>query len=134
MNLDDLRRLNIRDVGNWPLWPKVGVLAILFLVIVAAGAYFDWMDQYEALAKVEAEEQTLREQYAEKKNKAINYDLYRIDQPGLPGQIPARLRHRAKALDVSLGVGRVLVCDLHPLTALNHAAPSSLARSFAAPR
>jgi type IV pilus assembly protein PilO len=46
MTLDDLRRLNIREIGNWPMLPKIGLLAILFLVIVAAGAFFDWKDQY----------------------------------------------------------------------------------------
>ena len=120
MNLDDLRRLNIRDVGNWPLWPKVGVLAILFLVIVAAGAYFDWMDQYEALAKVEAEEQTLREQYAEKKNKAINYDLYRqqlaeieLSFGALLKQLPNKSEMDALLTDINqAGLGRGLAFEL----------------------
>ena len=120
MNLDDLRRLNIREVGNWPLWPKVGVLAILFLVIVAAGAYFDWMDQYEALAKVEAEEQTLREQYAEKKNKAINYDLYRqqlaeieLSFGALLKQLPNKSEMDALLTDINqAGLGRGLAFEL----------------------
>ncbi|MBK6601429.1 MAG: type 4a pilus biogenesis protein PilO [Betaproteobacteria bacterium] len=120
MNLDDLRRLNIRDVGNWPLWPKVGVLAILFLVIVAAGAYFDWMDQYEALAKVEAEEQTLREQYAEKKSKAINYDLYRqqlaeieLSFGALLKQLPNKSEMDALLTDINqAGLGRGLAFEL----------------------
>ena len=56
MTLDDLRRLNIREVGNWPTLPKVGLLAILFLVIVGLGAFFDWKDQYEALEVARAQE------------------------------------------------------------------------------
>ena len=49
MTLDDLRRLSLRDVGNWPLLPKILALAFIFLVILAAGALFDWKDQYDAL-------------------------------------------------------------------------------------
>ena len=26
MNLEDLRRLNFRDIGNWPLLPKILIL------------------------------------------------------------------------------------------------------------
>jgi len=61
MTLDDLRRLNIRDVGNWPTAPKLGLLGLLFLVIVALGAFFDWKDQYETLQVAEAQEQKLVE-------------------------------------------------------------------------
>jgi type IV pilus assembly protein PilO len=120
MNLDDLRRLNIRDVGNWPLMPKIGVLALVFLAILAAGAYFDWMDQYEALGKVEAEELALRTQYTEKKNKAINYDLYRqqlaeIEQSfgALLKQLPNKSEMDALLTDINqAGLGRGLSFDL----------------------
>ena len=33
MNLDDLRHLNIRDVGNWPLLPKILILFGVFAAI-----------------------------------------------------------------------------------------------------
>ena len=34
MNLDDLRNLNLRNVGNWPVLPKVLALLAIFVVIV----------------------------------------------------------------------------------------------------
>jgi Tfp pilus assembly protein PilO len=37
MTLDDVRRLNIREAGNWPLLPKLVVLALILVVIVIAG-------------------------------------------------------------------------------------------------
>ena len=37
MTLDDIRRLNIRDAGNWPLLPKIVILGLLFLLILLAG-------------------------------------------------------------------------------------------------
>jgi type IV pilus assembly protein PilO len=120
MNLDDLRRLNLREVGNWPLAPKIGILALLFLVIVAAGAYFDWKDQYETLDRAEAEETALRGQYADKKNKAINYDLYRqqlaeIEQSfgALLKQLPNKSEMDALLTDINqAGLGRGLSFEL----------------------
>ena len=64
MTLDDLRRLNFRDVGNWPLLPKVLALVAVFLAILIAGALLDWKDQYDALERVKSEEAKLKEQYA----------------------------------------------------------------------
>ena len=76
MTLDDFRRLSIRDVGNWPLLPKLLVLGGIVIVIVALGAVLDWKDQWDSLGNAQAEELKLRDQYATKKAKAINYDLY----------------------------------------------------------
>jgi type IV pilus assembly protein PilO len=120
MTLDDLRRLNLREAGNWPLAPKLGILAFLFLVIVAAGAYFDWKDQYEALDKAETEEAALRAQYTDKKNKAINYDLYRqqlaeIEQSfgALLKQLPNKSEMDALLTDINqAGLGRGLSFEL----------------------
>jgi type IV pilus assembly protein PilO len=120
MTLDDLRRLNLREAGKWPLGPKLGILALLFLVIVAAGAYFDWKDQYEALDKAETEETALRAQYTDKKNKAINYDLYRqqlaeIEQSfgALLKQLPNKSEMDALLTDINqAGLGRGLAFEL----------------------
>ena len=49
MTLDDIRRLNIKEVGNWPLLPRAALLLFLLIVVVAAGAALVWKDQYEAL-------------------------------------------------------------------------------------
>jgi type IV pilus assembly protein PilO len=120
MTLDDLRRLNIRDVGNWPAAPKYGLLALMLAVIVALGAFFDWKDQYEALDKVMAEETKLREQYVEKKNKAINYDLYRqqlaeieLSFGALVKQLPNKSEMDALLTDINqAGLGRGLAFEL----------------------
>jgi type IV pilus assembly protein PilO len=67
MNLDDIRRLNIREVGNWPVLPRAALLLFILIVIVAAGAVLVWKDQYEALDRSQQEEVKLKEQYATKK-------------------------------------------------------------------
>ncbi len=120
MTLDDIRRLNIREAGTWPLLPKILILGLLFLLIVGAGAYFDWKDQFEALETAQNEETKLREQYAQKKVKAINFDLYvqqlkEVEQSfgALVKQLPNRAEIDALLTDVNqAGLGRGLSFEL----------------------
>jgi type IV pilus assembly protein PilO len=120
MNLDELRRLNLREVGNWPMLPKVGLLGLLFLAIVALGAFFDWKDQYESLKRTEGEELKLKDEYTAKKAKAVNYDLYvaqlkEVEQSfgALVKQLPNRSEIDALLTDINqAGLGRGLVFEL----------------------
>jgi type IV pilus assembly protein PilO len=120
MTFDDIRRLNIREVGNWPLLPKVGLLALLCLAILAAGAVLDWKDQYEALDRAKGEEARLKEQYATKKGKAVNYELYvqqlkEVEQSfgALLKQLPNKAEMDALLTDINqAGLGRGLQFEL----------------------
>jgi type IV pilus assembly protein PilO len=120
MTLDELRRLNIRDAGNWPLLPKVAILLAIFVAIVVAGLFLDWKDQWEALGKVEQVEVDLKTQYVEKKKRAINFDLYvqqlsEVEQSfgALVKQLPNRSEIDALLTDVNqAGLGRGLQFEL----------------------
>ena len=120
MTLDELRRLNIRDAGNWPLLPKIAVLVAIFLGIVVAGLFLDWKDQWEALGKAEQVEVGLKTQYTEKKKRAINFDLYvqqlnEVEQSfgALVKQLPNRSEIDALLTDVNqAGLGRGLQFEL----------------------
>jgi len=120
MTLDEIRRLNIRDAGNWPLLPKVAVLVAIFLAIVVAGLFLDWKDQWEALGKAEQVEVGLKTQYTEKKKRAINFDLYvqqlnEVEQSfgALVKQLPNRSEIDALLTDVNqAGLGRGLQFEL----------------------
>jgi len=120
MTLDDFRRLNFREVGSWPWLPKAVVLALLVLFICGLGAFFDWKDQWEALGVAEQEEVKLKEQYTQKKARAINYDLYvqqlaEVEQSfgALVKQLPNRSEIDALLTDINqAGLGRGLQFDL----------------------
>ena len=120
MNLDDIRRLNIRQVGNWPLFPRVAMLSIIFIAILVAGALLDWKDRYEELDRAREEESKLKEQYATKKAKAINYDIYvqqlkEIEQSfgALLKQLPNKAEMDALLTDINpAGLGRGLQFEL----------------------
>ncbi|NDP41473.1 MAG: type 4a pilus biogenesis protein PilO [Aromatoleum sp.] len=120
MTLDDIRRLNIREAGNWPLLPRVVVLGAILVVLVAAGAFFDWKDQYDALDVARQEEAKLHEQYTSKKAKAVNFDLYvqqlkeiELSFGALLKQLPNKAEMDALLTDINqAGLGRGLQFEL----------------------
>jgi type IV pilus assembly protein PilO len=120
MTLDDLRRLNFREAGNWPLLPKVIVLGLVVVLILAAGAFFDWKDQLDALDRAQDEEAKLRVSYTEKKAKAVNLELYvqqlkEIEQAfgALLKQLPNKSEMDALLTDINqAGLGRGLQFEL----------------------
>ena len=120
MTLDDFRRLSFRDAGSWPLLPRILLLTLLLLIIVGAGAWFVWKDQFEALGNAQQDEVRLREQYAQKKVKAINFELYvqqlkEVEQSfgALVKQLPNRAEIDALLTDINqAGLGRGLQFEL----------------------
>jgi type IV pilus assembly protein PilO len=120
MSFDDFRNLSFREVGNWPLLPKLLMLAVLFVAILGVGALFDWKDQYDTLEGARQQEAKLREEYTQKKAKAVNYDLYvaqlkDVEQSfgALVTQLPNRSEIDALLTDINqAGLGRGLVFEL----------------------
>ena len=120
MNLEELRRLNFRDAGNWPLLPKVLILMGIVVAILVLGFILDWRDQWDALEAAQAEEAKLKEQYGQKKAKAINFELYvqqlnEVEQSfgALVKQLPNRSEIDALLTDINqAGLGRGLQFEL----------------------
>ncbi len=120
MTLDDIRRLNIREAGSWPLLPKAAVLILIFLLIVVVGALLDWRDQLDTLDRAQSEEAKLKESYASKKAKAVNLELYvqqqrEIEQSfgALLKQLPNKSEMDALLTDINqAGLGRGLQFEL----------------------
>lgn len=118
--LNDFKYLNPNDPGAWPLIPKIATLFGLFLVIVAAGWWFLWSDQLIELETKEHEEQTLKQQYLDKKRQAVNLDLYtqqlaEIDRSfgALLKQLPNKSEIEALLIEVNqAGLGRGLQFEL----------------------
>lgn len=120
MNLEDLKTLNLKDIGNWPILPKIVALALLFVVVVFAAYWFDWQTQLEQLETARQEEANLRETFLNKKKQAINLDTYRqqlteIDQSfgALLKQLPNKSEMDALLVDINqAGLGRGLEFEL----------------------
>ena len=79
MNLvEELRSLDVNDVGRWPFAFRVAVIALVFVIVVGIGVYLTIIkDRAPQLARAEQEEQTLRVAFENKQRKAANYDAYK---------------------------------------------------------
>ena len=79
MNLiEEIQSLDANDVGRWPLPFRVGVIAIVFLLVTGLGIYwFIVKDKAPLLERAQSEEQELRTAFENKQRKAANYDAYK---------------------------------------------------------
>ena len=79
MNLvDELKNLDVNDVGRWPIAFRAAVISIVFVVVVGLGIYwFIIEDKAPQLQRDRETEETLRVTFENKQKKAANYDAYR---------------------------------------------------------
>ncbi len=120
MNLDDFKRLNPKDIGNWPIIPKVLALCGMFILILFAGYWFDWQNQLAELDAAKGKESQLRETFISKKKQAVNLDTYRrqlkdLEQAfgALIKQLPNKAEMDALLTDINqAGLGRGLEFEL----------------------
>jgi len=118
--LEELKNINPKTPGSWPLPIKLGALAIMLIGVVVAGAVLDWQDQYAKLSTIQEEEKTLREAYLAKKKQAVNLDLIKKQHietqqslGALLKQLPTKSEMAALLTDINqAGLGRGLQFDL----------------------
>ena len=93
MTLDDLRSLDWRDPGRWPLPVRLGAILIWFVIaLLALGYLFVWQSQQPELDRYQAEEQKLRGEFKEKHSKAVNLELYKQQLADIERSFGAMLR------------------------------------------
>ncbi len=118
--VDEIRGTNWKDPGTWGAAPKILVLLAVLVAIPVAGYLLDTSSQIEELEGLQNTENTLKQQYLDKKKLAINLDLYRqqlreIDtQFGtLLRQLPNKSQMDALLVDINqAGLGRGLQFEL----------------------
>ncbi|MBS0365980.1 MAG: type 4a pilus biogenesis protein PilO [Proteobacteria bacterium] len=93
--LEELRGLDPRDPGRWPLPVLAGVVGATFLVLSLLGIwFFVWSDsgQRPELQRRQAEEQKLRQEFRAKHAKAVNLDVYKQQLGDITRSFGALLR------------------------------------------
>ena len=76
--VEELKSLDVNDIGRWPFAFRASVIAIVFVVVLGMGVY--WLiieDKAPALQRVQDEEETLKVSFENKQKKAANYDAYK---------------------------------------------------------
>ena len=91
--VDQIRSLDPRDVGRWPLAVRGLCIALLFAVCAGFARYmFVWNDDRPILQKAEADERDLRSQFESKQQRAANLDAYKAQLGEMERSFGAMLR------------------------------------------
>lgn len=120
MTLEDLKNLNPKTPGAWPLPAKLMAFAAMFVVVVVMGALLDWQDQWDNLKSARQNEESLKEKFLSKKKQAVNLDLIKKQLletqesfGALLKQLPNKSEMDALLTDINqAGLGRGLQFDL----------------------
>ena len=117
---DQFRNLNTRDVSTWPVAPRVATVMVLIAVVLFVGWYFWWSDQLADLQRGEDEEVTLKAQYKDKLQQAVNLEPLKKQKElaqqyvaRLEKQLPSKSEMDALLSDINqAGIGRGLQFEL----------------------
>jgi type IV pilus assembly protein PilO len=120
MTLDELRRLDPKTIGSWPIAVQLVTLLLILALVVFLGYWFDWRNQLTEINTLRERESTLRTTFMDKKRQAINLPAYQkqledIEQAfgALLRQLPNRSEMDALLTDINqAGLGRGLQFEL----------------------
>jgi type IV pilus assembly protein PilO len=91
--LEELRALDPREPGRWPLPVRAGAVGVAFLALTLLGIYFlVWNEQRPELQRRQEEEQQLRQQFRDKHAKAVNLEVYKQQLKDIERSFGALLR------------------------------------------
>ena len=91
--LQELRDLDPRDPGRWPLAAMAGAVGATFLVLTLLMIYFTvWNDVRPELQQKESQEQSLRQEFQQKHARAVNLTVYKQQLKDLQRSFGALLR------------------------------------------
>jgi type IV pilus assembly protein PilO len=117
--LDDFKGLP-KDVGAWPLAPRIASLFAIFVGILVGGWFFLWGEQLATLEQRQQQEKNFKNDFVTKKTQAVNRELYvqqlaEIDRAfgTLLKQLPSKSEVESLLIEVNQsGMGRGLQFEL----------------------
>lgn len=91
MNLDEIN-WDFNEAGNWPTAIKTAAIVLVSVILLGAWVYFDTLDQWDDLKKVEQKETALKKTFERKQAKAVNLDAYKQQLSDMQEQFGAMLQ------------------------------------------
>jgi type IV pilus assembly protein PilO len=112
--------LSLENVGSWPLAPRVAVWLMAIVVCAVFGWFVFWSKQVDELDRLRIEETSLKDQYKQKLQQAINLEDLRKQKEQvsqyvltLEKQLPSKAEMDALLSDINqAGIGRGLQFEL----------------------
>ena len=109
-----------KDIGTWPMPPKIMALLGIFAAVLFLGWFFFWGEQVDTLEERRTQEENLRKEYVDKKTQAVNLPLYRQQQADIDKafgsmlkQLPSKAEVEALLIEINQsGMGRGLQFEL----------------------
>jgi len=99
--MDELRALDPRDPGRWPLAVRAGAVCVCFAVLTGVLLYlFVWQDRMPELQGRQNTEQQLRDEYHNKHSKAVNLAAYKQQLADIEKSFGALLRQLPSKTEV----------------------------------
>lgn len=91
--LEQLKNLDRRDVGRWPLLFRLMLVGVIFLVVsIGLVYYFVWTQQRPELLQAQIKEDELRATFDSKQRKAANLEQYKAQLAEMERTFGAMLR------------------------------------------
>jgi type IV pilus assembly protein PilO len=113
--------LTLENVGTWPIAPRLAVWIFVIALCAALGWFLVWTKQVDELERLRADEVTLKDQYKNKLQQAINLEELRKQKEQVSQkQLPSKAEMDALLSDINqAGIGRGLQFELFKPGATN---------------
>ena len=99
--LEQLRSLDINDIGRWPFLFRASAVALVFIAVVGAGFYYKIVrEEIPRLEQAELQEQDLRRTFEQRQAQAANLDAYRAQLEEMEQSFGTMLRQLPSETEV----------------------------------
>ncbi|HET9679097.1 MAG TPA: type 4a pilus biogenesis protein PilO [Gammaproteobacteria bacterium] len=92
LDVNDLRDLDINNIGSWPAPARIAVLVLIFAAIIGGGYWYFIKDKLTELESLEKKEVTLKQEFSTKQAKAANLEAYKAQLEEMRRSFGAMLR------------------------------------------
>jgi type IV pilus assembly protein PilO len=100
MTLDDLKNIDVNNLGSWPVPIKIAGILVVCGVILFAGYWFLIKGELEEHSVAQKKEASLRETYMNKKALAVNLPAYREQMEEMEQTFGSLLRQLPNTTEV----------------------------------
>ncbi len=100
MTLDDLKNIDVNNLGSWPVPIKIGGILVVSIIILFAGFWFLIQGELEEYGEAQTKEAGLRETFMNKKGMAINLPAYKLQMEEMEQTFGSLLRQLPNTTEV----------------------------------